>query len=78
MSITWVDTPIQQVLLAFASYSGTSIVPGSNVTGNVTADINDQPWDVALETILEGQGLVAREARVRDHPGRQHRGPQQP
>jgi len=61
MSITWVDTPISQVLLAFASYSGTSIVPGSNVTGNVTADINDQPWDVALRTILEGQGLVATE-----------------
>jgi len=61
MSITWVDTPISQVLLAFAAYSGTSIVPGSNVTGNVTADINDQPWDVALETILQGQGLVARE-----------------
>jgi type IV pilus assembly protein PilQ len=61
MSITWVDTPINQVLLAFASYSGTSIVPGSNVTGNVTADINDQPWDVALRTILSGQGLVATE-----------------
>jgi len=61
MSITWVDTPINQVLLAFASYSGRSIVPGSNVTGNVTADINDQPWDVALNTILEGQGLVATE-----------------
>jgi type IV pilus assembly protein PilQ len=61
MSITWVDTPINQVLLAFASYSGRSIVPGSNVTGNVTADINDQPWDVALNTILMGQGLVATE-----------------
>jgi type IV pilus assembly protein PilQ len=61
MSITWVDTPINQVLLAFASYSGTSIVPGSNVAGNVTADINDQPWDVALNTILGGQGLVATE-----------------
>ncbi|MDH3207424.1 MAG: AMIN domain-containing protein [Gemmatimonadota bacterium] len=61
MSITWVDTPINQVLLAFASYSGVSIVPGSNVTGNVTADINDQPWDVALNTILSGQGLVASE-----------------
>jgi type IV pilus assembly protein PilQ len=61
MSITWVDTPINQVLLAFASYSGVSIVPGSNVTGNVTADINDQPWDVALRTILSGQGLVASE-----------------
>jgi type IV pilus assembly protein PilQ len=61
MSITFTDQPINQVLLAFAAYSGVSIVPGSNVTGTVTADINDQPWDVALNTILEGQGLVARE-----------------
>jgi type IV pilus assembly protein PilQ len=61
MSITWVQTPINDVLLAFASYSGRSIVPGSNVVGFVTADINDQPWDVALRTILSGQGLVGTE-----------------
>jgi type IV pilus secretin PilQ/predicted competence protein len=61
ISVTWTQTPINDVLLAFAAFSGTSIVPGSNVTGFVTADINDQPWDVALETILSGQGLVATE-----------------
>lgn len=61
ISVTWTEAPINDVLLAFAAFSGTSIVPGSNVEGFVTADINDQPWDVALETILAGQGLVASE-----------------
>jgi type IV pilus assembly protein PilQ len=61
ISVTWTEAPINDVLLAFAAFSGTSIVPGSNVSGFVTADINDQPWDVALETILSGQGLIATE-----------------
>jgi type IV pilus assembly protein PilQ len=61
ISVTWTEAPINDVLLAFAAFSGRSIVPGSNVTGFVTADINDQPWDVALQTILQGQGLAAEE-----------------
>jgi type IV pilus assembly protein PilQ len=61
ISVTWTEAPINDVLLAFAAFSGRSIVPGSNVTGFVTADINDQPWDVALGAILQGQGLAAEE-----------------
>ena len=61
ISVTWIQAPIADVLLAFAAFSGQSIVPGSNVTGFVTADINDQPWDVALQTILSTQGLRAQE-----------------
>jgi type IV pilus assembly protein PilQ len=61
ISVTWTSAPINDVLLAFAAFSGKSIVPGSNVTGFVTADINDRPWDVALSTILSTQGLVAEE-----------------
>ena len=61
ISVTWTEAPINDVLLAFAAFSGKSIVPGSNVTGFVTADINDQPWDVALRTILQGQGLAGAE-----------------
>ncbi|MDX1646254.1 MAG: AMIN domain-containing protein [Longimicrobiales bacterium] len=61
ISVTWTEAPIDDVLLAFAAFSGRSIVPGSNVEGFVTADINNQPWDVALRTILQGQGLVAEE-----------------
>jgi type IV pilus assembly protein PilQ len=61
MSATWTDTPIRDVLRAFAAYSGASIVAAARVSGTVTADINDQPWDVALRTILATHGLVARE-----------------
>lgn len=61
ISVTWTEAPINDVLLAFAAFSGRSIVPGSNVEGFVTADINDRPWDVALQTILSTQGLVAEE-----------------
>ena len=61
ISVTWTEAPINDVLLAFAAFSGRSIVPGSNVQGFVTADINDQPWDVALRHILQGQGLAADE-----------------
>ncbi len=61
ISIQFTNSPIQDVLLAFSAFSGQSIVPGSNVTGLVTADIRNQPWDVALNTILATQGLVAEE-----------------
>jgi type IV pilus assembly protein PilQ len=61
MSVSWAGVPIHDVLHAFAAYSGFSIVAGAGVTGFVTADINDQPWDVALRTILTANGLVAVE-----------------
>lgn len=62
VTVSWKETPIRDVLLAFAAFSGRSIVPGAGVTGTVTADINDQPWDLALESILAGHGLVAVES----------------
>lgn len=62
ISITFTNAPIQDVLAAFASFSGKSVVPGSDITGLlVNATILDQPWDIALGHILSGQGLVAEE-----------------
>lgn len=61
ISITFSNSPIQDVLLSFAAFSGKSIVPGSNISGLVTATILDQPWDIALRTILSGNGLIAEE-----------------
>ncbi|MFW5904808.1 MAG: AMIN domain-containing protein [bacterium] len=61
ITVSFTETPIQNVLFTFSEFSGRSIVPGSAVSGDVTADIRDQPWDVALRTILEAQGLVAQE-----------------
>lgn len=61
ISIQFTNTPIQDVLLSFAAFSGRSIIPGSGVAGLVTADIRNQPWDVALRAILSRHGLVAEE-----------------
>ena len=61
ISVSFTDTPMRDVLFTFSELSGRSIVPGAGVTGNVSADIRDQPWDVALQTILESHGLAARE-----------------
>lgn len=61
MTVTWTAVPIRDVLLAFAAFSGKSIVAGSSVSGSVTASISDRPWDVALGTILATHGLVAVE-----------------
>jgi type II secretory pathway component HofQ len=61
VSVTWEAAPLRDVLLAFASFAGVSIVTGVGVDGFVTADINDQPWDVALEAILASLGLIAVE-----------------
>ncbi len=63
ITITFTNSPMQDVLLAFSQYSGKSIIPGQNIdqAGVVTADIHNQPWDVALNQILESHGLVGRE-----------------
>lgn len=65
ITVTFRNTPILDVLAAFADFSGRSIVPGKNIgDGTVNAAIKDQPWDVALDAILQGQGLTARETET--------------
>lgn len=62
VTLSWTEAPLRDVLRAFASYSGRSIVAGGGVEGVfVTADIQDQPWDLALQAILESRGLTATE-----------------
>ena len=61
ITVTFHDADIRDVLASFAEFTGRSIVPGSGVTGTVTATIRDQPWDVALQSILSAYGLAAQE-----------------
>ncbi|CAN5826113.1 hypothetical protein BH23GEM6_BH23GEM6_21820 [soil metagenome] len=61
ITVTFQNADIRDVLSTIAEFTGRSIVPGSGVTGNVTATIRDQPWDVALQTILRAYGLAAQE-----------------
>ncbi len=61
ITVAYQDADIRDVIAAFASFSGRTIVIGKDVQGTVTAEIRNQPWDVALRAILQGQGLAASE-----------------
>lgn len=61
INVSFVETPIREVISFFASFSGRTIITGSTVTGAVTAEIPGQPWDVALSKILQANGLSAVE-----------------
>ena len=61
ITVNFQDTDIRDVIASFAAFSGRTIVVGKDVTGTVTAEIRNQPWDVALRAILQGQGLAASE-----------------
>lgn len=61
ITVTFENTDIRDVLNNFADFTGKSFVPGSGVEGSVTANIRNQPWDLALKAILDAQGLTAVE-----------------
>lgn len=61
ITATFVAAPLRDVLFTFSEFAGISIVPGADVSGIVSADIRDQPWDEALRVILDSHGLAARE-----------------
>jgi type IV pilus assembly protein PilQ len=64
ITVTYQDADIRDVIAAFAAFSGRTIVVGKDVQGTVTAEIKNQPWDVALRAILQGQGLAAAEDAI--------------
>jgi type IV pilus assembly protein PilQ len=64
ITVTYQDADIRDVIAAFATFAGRTIVVGRDVTGTVTAEVRNQPWDVALRAILQGQGLAATEDPV--------------
>ena len=61
ITVSYDGTNIRDVIAAFATFSGRTIIVGKDVSGDVTADIADKPWDVALQAILQSQGLAATE-----------------
>ena len=61
ITIAWENADIHDVLAAFAAFSGRTIIPAKEVTGTVTAEISNQPWDVAMRAILNANGFDAVE-----------------
>jgi type IV pilus assembly protein PilQ len=61
ITVSYQDADIRDVIAAFASFANRTIIVGRDVTGSITADVKDKPWDEALAAILSAQGLAASE-----------------
>ncbi len=61
ITVTYDSANIRDVAAAFAAFSGKSIIVGPDVEVLVNATIQNQPWDMAFQRILDAYGLSAIE-----------------
>lgn len=61
ITVTFDKSPIADVVASFASFSGRSIILGKGITGEISAEVKNQPWPQAFQAILSSQGLTAAE-----------------
>ena len=57
MTMTLKDADIKDVLRSFAQISGLNVVVQPGVSGSVTVELNQVPWDQALDQILKINNL---------------------
>ncbi|MFN2572317.1 MAG: AMIN domain-containing protein [Gemmatimonadales bacterium] len=60
ITVQWDNASIEDVVAGFAAFSGRTIILARDIKGNVTAEIKNQPWDLALNAVLESQGLAVQ------------------
>src|SRR6266581_3806159 len=59
ITVTWDNADLREVVAGFAAFSGRTIILSKELKGQVTAEIKNQPWDLAFNAVLESQGLTA-------------------
>jgi type IV pilus assembly protein PilQ len=60
ITVQWDQADIEDVVAGFAAFSGRTIIIGKGVSGKVTAEIKNQPWDLAFNAVLQSQGLAVQ------------------
>jgi TonB family protein len=58
ISLSLENADLLDVLATFAEISAVEILVESGISGTVTATFDEVPWDQALFTVIEGQGLA--------------------
>jgi len=61
ISLDFQDANIKTVLRLLSEVGGVTIVSGDDVKGNVTVYMKKVPWNQALDTILDVQGLAKKQ-----------------
>lgn len=57
MSLRFREYPIREVLQAFSDFANLNIVISDAVSGTITLNLQDVPWDQALDVILQQKNL---------------------
>jgi len=60
MDLSFQNVEIRTVLQILAEFNNFSLVVGDNVTGTMTLNLVDVPWDQALDMVLRPRGLGSR------------------
>lgn len=61
ITLDFQDADIKTVLRLMAEYGDISIISGDDVKGKVTLTIKNTPWEQALDSILDTQGLAKKQ-----------------
>jgi type IV pilus assembly protein PilQ len=62
ITVTFREEPVANVLETFGEFANRSIIASKDVKGvMITAEVREQPWDLALEAILTANNLHAKE-----------------
>ncbi|MGC9975392.1 MAG: hypothetical protein ABSC57_01550 [Syntrophales bacterium] len=61
VTLDFQDASIKTVLRLLSEVGGVTIVSGDDVKGNVTLYMKKVPWNQALDTVLDVQGLVKKQ-----------------
>ena len=61
ITVSFTETEMREVAAVFAEFGGQSVILAPDVAGLVTAEVRNQPWDVAFRAILDAHGLALRQ-----------------
>ncbi|MGR2738220.1 type IV pilus secretin PilQ [Billgrantia sp. Q4P2] len=61
ITLNFQDIEVRSVLAIIADFTGLNLVASDSVTGQVTLNLQDVPWDQALDLVLKSHGLASRQ-----------------
>ncbi|WP_170064106.1 type IV pilus secretin PilQ [Halomonas heilongjiangensis] len=61
ITLNFQDIEVRSVLAIIADFTGLNLVASDSVTGRVTLNLQEVPWDQALDLVLKSHGLASRQ-----------------
>ncbi|MDR5867238.1 type IV pilus secretin PilQ [Halomonas koreensis] len=61
ITLNFQDIEVRSVLAIIADFTGLNLVASDSVSGRVTLNLQEVPWDQALDLVLKSHGLASRQ-----------------